>query len=177
MTAANSASGIEVRRGLQPTDREPVQSLLGATGFFNPEELVVAMELVDDRLTLGEESHYRFLVAEHGGEVVGYACWGPIPGTVESADLYWIAVDPKSQGLGVGRTLLTAAERWMAESARVRVYLETAGRELYTPTRAFYLACGYHVAAELTDFYAPGDARVTFLKVLDPAKVTGSSKA
>jgi len=176
MTATKSASGIEVRRGLLPADREPVQHLLGATGFFNPEELQVAMELVDDRLTLGEDSHYRFLVAEHDGDVVGYACWGPIPGTVESADLYWIAVDPQRQGLGVGRTLLTTAERWMAESGRVRVYLETAGRALYTPTRAFYLACGYHVAAELTDFYAPGDARVTFLKVLDPPKVTGSSK-
>jgi ribosomal protein S18 acetylase RimI-like enzyme len=177
MIATRTPAEIEIRRGLRPTDREPVQNLLAATGFFNPEELQVAMELVDDRLTLGEESHYRFLVAEHGGAVVGYACWGPIPGTVESADLYWIAVDPHKQGLGVGRTLLTAAELWMAESARVRVYLETAGRELYTPTRAFYLACGYHVAAELTDFYAPGDARVTFLKVLDPAKVTASSKA
>lgn len=177
MTAANSASKIEVRRGLRSTDRVPVQSLLGATGFFNPEELEVAMELVDDRLAFGEESHYRFLVAEHDGAVAGYACWGQIPGTFESADLYWIAVDPESQGLGVGRTLLTAAERWMAESARVRVYLETAGRDLYTPTRAFYLACGYHVAAELTDFYAPGDSRVTFLKVLDPAKLKRSSKA
>ncbi len=38
------------RRGLDPADREPIARLLGATGFFNPEELEVAMELVDDRL-------------------------------------------------------------------------------------------------------------------------------
>ncbi len=168
MTADTSTDTTEVRRELRPSDREAVQRLLEATGFFNPEELSMAMELVDDRLTLGDDSHYRFLIAEHGSDVVGYASWGPIPGTSQSADLYWIAVDPAAQGLGVGRALLEAAERWMAEEARVRVYVETAGRPQYTPTRAFYTACNYHVAAEFEDFYSPGDAKVVFLKVLTP---------
>ena len=158
-----------VRRDLHQTDREPIHRLLSGTAFFNPEELGVAMELVEDRLKLGAASHYRFLVAEHDGAVAGYACWGPIPGTAESADLYWIAVDPASQGHGVGRALLAEAERWMAGAGRPRVYVETAGRAQYAPTRAFYLACGYHVAAELADFYAPGDAKVMFLKVLGSA--------
>jgi ribosomal protein S18 acetylase RimI-like enzyme len=166
-----------IRRELSITDRSPLYHLLTGTGFFNPEELEVAMELVDDRLALGDDSHYRFLVAESGDTVAGYACWGPIPGTTESADLYWIAVDPAHQGLGVGRALLAEAESWMASAGRPRVYLETAGRAQYAPTRAFYLACGYHVAAELEDFYAPGDARVTFLKVLATSKLSGSSKA
>jgi ribosomal protein S18 acetylase RimI-like enzyme len=166
MNADPPPSPITVRRGIEPADRTPVSRLLAGTGFFNAEELEVAMELVDDRLDLGDESHYRFLVAEHGGAVAGYACWGPIPGTTESADLYWIAVDPSCQGLGIGRALLGEAEAWMAAAGRPRVYLETAGRAQYAPTRAFYLACGYHVAAELEDFYSPGDSRVTFLKVL-----------
>jgi ribosomal protein S18 acetylase RimI-like enzyme len=167
MKNKNAVPTIDIRRELDPSDREPVHRLLEATGFFNPEEVEVAMELVDDRLANGDQSHYRFLVAELGGQVVGYASWGPIPGTAEAADLYWIAVDPQRQGLGVGRALLVDAERWIAASGRPRVYLETAGRAQYTPTRAFYLACGYHVAAELEDFYAPGDAKVVFLKVLD----------
>lgn len=165
---AVAVKGTEVRRDLMASDRDPVKRLLKATQFFNPEELEVAMELVVDRLALGEHSHYQFLVAEHGNEVAGYACWGPIPGTTESADLYWIAVDPEAQGLGIGRALLTEAERWMSEAGRPRVYLETAGRAQYAPTRAFYLACGYRVAAEFEDFYAPGDAKVMFLKVLEP---------
>jgi ribosomal protein S18 acetylase RimI-like enzyme len=155
-----------VRRGLTAADRQPINRLLTASGFFNPEELEVALELVDDRLELGDESHYRFLVAEVAGAVVGYACWGPIPGTVQSVDLYWIAVNPTAQGHGVGRALLEATERWIVEFGRSRVYVETAGRAQYEPTRAFYRACGYHVAAELDEFYAPGDAKVIFLKVL-----------
>ena len=159
-------TSVTVRRSLVAADRQAIAELLAATCFFNPEELEVALELVDDRLRLGETSHYRFLVAEVDRRVAGYACWGPIPGTAESVDLYWIAVDPAVQGRGVGRALLDAAEGSIADTGRRRVYVETAGRPQYTPTRAFYLACGYHVAADLDDFYSPGDAKVIFVKVL-----------
>jgi len=168
MTPAIGASAVTVRRNLNVSDVEAIEHLLAATGFFNDEELEIAMELVDDRLATGESSHYRFLVAEHAGAVAGYACWGPIPGTAESADLYWIAVDPAHQGLGVGRALLAESEAWLVEAGRPRVWVETAGRGQYAPTRAFYRACGYRVAAELQDFYAPGDDKVIFLKVLEP---------
>ena len=54
----------------------------------------------------------------------------------------------------------------MAAAGRTRVYVETSTRPQYLPTRAFYLACGYELAAELVDFYAPGDGKAVFLKVL-----------
>ena len=168
MSPGSGSTGLTVRRDFHPSDREPVRTLLDGTGFFNPEELAVAMELVDDRLAHGGASHYRFLVAELDGAIVGYACWGPILGTAESADLYWIAVDRSTQGKGVGRALLADAEGWIAAEGRTRVYLETAGRAQYQPTRAFYLSCGYRIVAELEHFYAPGDAKVVFLRVLDP---------
>jgi len=159
---------VNIRTGLRPEDRAPLETLLRATGFFNAQELEVALELVDDRLAHGERSHYRFLVLEGEGEaeVLGYACWGPIPGTVASADLYWIAVHPDRQGVGLGRALLDAAETWIAREGRTRVYLETSTRPQYVPTRAFYLRCGYEITAELVDFYAPGDGKAIFLKVL-----------
>lgn len=157
---------VRVRRGLEPADREPVAELIRATGFFNPEEVDVALELVDDRLSNGEASHYKFLVGEVDGRVAGYACWGAILGTQASADLYWIAVHPRAQGNGVGAALLAAAEEGMAAAGRTRVYVETSTRAQYVPTRRFYLACGYEITAELADFYAPGDGKALFLKVL-----------
>ena len=157
---------MKIRNELRSEDRAPLVALLQATGFFNAQELEVALELVDDRLEHGEASHYRFLVLEAGDEVVGYACWGPIPGTLASADLYWIAVHPGRQGQGLGRTILDAAETGIAREGRTRVYLETSSRPQYAPTRAFYLRCGYEVAAELPEFYAPGDGKVIFLKIL-----------
>lgn len=159
-------SGLTVRRSLEAADREPLEALIRATAFFNPEEIEVALELVDDRLANGDASHYRFLVGELEGQVAGYACWGPIPGTVASADLYWIVVHPDFQGRRAGAALLRAAEDWMAAAGRTRVYVETSTRPQYLPTRAFYAACGYGLAAELVDFYAPGDGKAMFLKVL-----------
>jgi D-alanine-D-alanine ligase len=157
---------VNIRTDLRPEDRAPLEGLLRATGFFNAQELEVALELVDDRLEHAERSHYRFLVLEDETAVLGYACWGPIPGTLASADLYWIAVDPGRQGQGLGRSLLDAAETWIAREGRTRVYLETSTRPQYVPTRMFYLRCGYEIAAELPDFYAPGDGKAIFLKVL-----------
>lgn len=158
---------MKLRRDLHPSDRAALARTLEATGFFNPEELALALELVDDRLAHGEASHYRFLLAEVDGEVAGYACWGPIPGTVESADLYWIAVHPRHQGRGVGRALLAAAEEGMRRQGRRRCWIETATRPQYAPTRAFYLACGYTLVAELPEYYAPGDGKAIFCRVLD----------
>lgn len=157
---------VFIRRGLTPADRAPLEELIRATGFFNPEEIEIALELVDDRLTQGEASHYRFLVGEVDGRVAGYACWGAILGTQASADLYWIVVHPQEQGKKVGAALLQAAEDWMAAEGRTRVYVETSTRAQYVPTRRFYLACGYDLTAELADFYAPGDGKAIFLKVL-----------
>ena len=160
------STSVTIRRGLRDTDRAPIEHVLVATGFFNQEELAVALELVDDRRERGEASHYRFLVAETDGQVVGYACWGTIDGTVASVDLYWLAVHPRCQGHGVGRALITAAETWIAQAGRTRVYIETSSRAQYVPTRAFYLSRGYTIIAELEDFYAPGDGKVMYLKIL-----------
>jgi D-alanine-D-alanine ligase len=165
-TRRPDASGFRLRRGLDPADRAPIESLIRATGFFNAEELEVAMELVDDQLANGEASHYRFLVGESDDGMAGYACWGPILGTVASADLYWIVVHPDHQRKRAGAALLQAAEDWMASCDRTRVYVETSTRPQYLPTRAFYGACGYDQTAELADFYAPGDGKAVFLKVL-----------
>ncbi|HEV7518550.1 MAG TPA: GNAT family N-acetyltransferase, partial [Thermoanaerobaculia bacterium] len=166
--APPSAPAVHLRDDLRPADRPAIEALVRATGFFNAEEQAVAMELVDDRLREGPASHYRFLVGEIEEAVAGYACWGPIAGTVAAADLYWIVVAPRCQGRHVGAALLTASEERMAGEGRTRIYVETSTRAQYEPTRGFYAARGYHLAAELADFYAPGDGKALFLKVLPP---------
>jgi len=157
---------VNIRNDLRPEDRAPLEELLRATGFFNPRELRVALEVIDEHLTRGKKSEYRFLILENEGKVIGYACWGPITVTLSSADLYWMAVHPASQGKGLGRTLLETAEMWMAREGHTRVYLETSTRQQYTSTRAFYLRCGYEIVAELPDFYEPGDGKTVFVKIL-----------
>lgn len=157
---------VVYRQEVRQEDREAVGRLVGATGFFSKEECAIAVELVDERLARGKASGYFFLFAEERGRLLGYTCFGPIPGTSHSFDLYWIAVDPCAQGRGLGRELLTVSERLMAELGAQRVYADTSSRLQYKPTQAFYRACGYIQEALLANFYAPDDGKVIFVKAL-----------
>ena len=167
------ATALAFRTEPRPGDAERIRELVSGTGFFSEEETAVAGELVEDRLEKGDASDYHFLFAEDGaGRVVGYSCFGRIALTQASWDLYWIAVDASVQGRGLGRAVLAESERRIAELGGRRVYVETSSRAQYLPTRRFYEACAYDVGAVLDDFYAPGDGKVIFVRVV-PAPVAG----
>ncbi|MGE0142811.1 MAG: GNAT family N-acetyltransferase [Planctomycetota bacterium] len=152
----------------EPTaaDAAKVAALVAATGFFHADEVRIARELVDERIARGLASGYRFLFldAADGESLAGYSCYGPVDGTQRSWDLFWIAVAPEQQGRGLGRALLRATEAAIAELGGGLVWVETGGKALYESTRRFYEACGYVREAELRDFYAPGDAKIVYLR-------------
>ncbi len=157
---------LRFRTEVRPEDAAAVRRIVAATGFFHDDEVGVAQELVDERLAKGEASGYFFVFAERDGTVVGYSCFGPVPCTRTSYDLYWIAVDPAAQGGGVGRELLRETEDEVRRRGGTRLYAETSGRPQYAATRAFYERTGFDQAEVLDDFYDLGDARVTYCKVL-----------
>ncbi len=157
---------LTFRQEVLQSDAQRVRELTTSTGFFMDAEIDVAVELVEERLSKGESSGYYFVFAEQGGRVVGYTCFGPIPCTMASFDLYWIAVHDSCRGQGVGKALMRKSEECIAAMGGTRVYIETSSRAQYVPTRQFYFACGYQEAAVLADFYAPGDGKVIYLKVL-----------
>jgi GNAT superfamily N-acetyltransferase len=157
---------LELRDQAIPADEAAVREIVASTGFFHGAEVDVAVELVHERLIKGDASGYFFLFAEIDGRTAGYACYGPIACTVGSYDLYWIAVHHQYQHHGIGRTLLLATERKIAEARGRRIYVETSSREQYQPTRNFYEHFAYRVEAVLPEFYAPGDGKVIYSKVL-----------
>ncbi|MDY0290093.1 MAG: GNAT family N-acetyltransferase [Sphaerochaeta sp.] len=150
----------------QPVDGdiESIALILGSSGFFNPQEQSVGVSLVRERLEQGEACDYFFQFAEHKGNLRGYTCFGPIPGTKSSYDLYWIAVDTACRGQGVGTLLLRQTEQEIARRGGTRIYIETSSSALYVPTRSFYLHNGYHLEAELKEYYAPGDNKLIYVK-------------
>jgi len=166
------------RSEVRSSDPEFVREIVASSGFFSEAETEIAVELVEERLAKGVESGYYFLFAERDQKTIGYSCFGPIPATQSSYDLYWIAVHEDCRGGGIGRKLLAASEEAIREMGGRRVYAETSGRDQYRPTRAFYLACGYKEEAILEDFYAPGDAKHFFVKELpgNPKSQTSNPK-
>lgn len=104
--------------------------------------------------------------------MAGYVCFGHTPCTEGTYDLYWIATDPALQGRGVGRTLERAVEEEVRARRGRMVLIETASKDSYAATRAFYDRAGYCEVARVPDFYAPGDDRVIYAKKLgDPGAV------
>jgi len=144
--------------------RARLEQLTRATGLFREEEVATAVELLDE--CLGGDDDYRFVGAFDDEQLVGYACWGPTPGTVATSDLYWIVVDRARQGAGVGSQLLTEVERRLTADGRRLVVVETSSRADYAPTRGFYEARGYTRTATIPGYYAPGDDLVVFTKDL-----------
>lgn len=147
-------------------DMERVRKIIDSSGFFYDDEVEVAIELVRERLSKGTPSGYYFLFAEKEGEAIGYTCYGPIACTRSSYDLYWIAIQNDLRGSGIGKELLRRTEREIQTMGGERIYIETSSRKKYQTTHTFYRHCGYREEAVLKDFYATGDDKIIFVKVL-----------
>lgn len=163
---AKSSAELQWRTEVLPGDVDAIRRLVASTGFFTAEEVEIAAELVTERAEKGAASGYAFVVAERAGRLVGYACYGNIPGTDRRYDLYWIAVAPDMQGKGLGREILRRTEQDVRAAGGARLYVDTSTSEHYAPTRAFYKRTGYRVAAELPDFFRDGDGKTIFVKAL-----------
>ncbi len=155
---------LTFRTELVPDDCGRIRAMVESTGVFNAVELDTAVELADERLSEGPASGYFFVFAELDGQVVGYACYGPIALTVGSYDLYWIAVDKSAQGLGLGRKIMDKVAEIIHSEGGRNIYIETSTRPHYQPTRTFYERCGCSLVATLGDFYAPGDGKAIYCK-------------
>lgn len=159
---------MNYRSLLVGNDVERVEAVTRATGFFSEEEVGIARELVEEHLSKGESaSGYQFLMQDASdGALDAYACFGPVPGTKASFDLYWIVVAPQVQGQGCGRRLLAAVEQRVREAGGRQLYADTSSRAQYATTRAFYERTAFAQVAYLEDFYDEGDGKVIYAKRL-----------
>ncbi len=91
------------------------------------------------------------LVAEHGGRVSGYACFGPFragPGYAHTAE-HTIYLAPETQGRGLGRELMARLE---AQAAQAGIHVLVAGISSANPAAAaFHAALGYREVGRLPE--------------------------
>jgi ribosomal protein S18 acetylase RimI-like enzyme len=159
---------IEIElRDLRRADRGAIAEILESAGVFRPEEVAVGLELVDETLHPGPSTDYRWWIAERGGAVVGFACYGPVPLTEGTFDLYWIAVAPAARGTSVAERLDRAATEDVRRAGGRWLLAETSSTPAYAAAHRFYEKQGYRLLEWIADFYRPGDDRLTFGKRLD----------
>ncbi|MCI0498162.1 MAG: GNAT family N-acetyltransferase [Planctomycetales bacterium] len=161
----NTPPDVCIRKA-RTTDRSAVIDMVKATEFFRPVEIEIACEVFDDAAADKPGNTYQSYVAEVGGKVAGWVAFGPTPCTLGTFDVYWIAVDPALQRHHIGSKLLAFAETQIQRQTGRLIVIETSGSERYLPTRRFYERNGYTLAAEVKEFYAPGDDKWIFTKKL-----------
>lgn len=158
-------TAVEVR-SLIRSDREPLRTLLVETDVFTDDEVGIALELIDAVLNNPEQKDYIIYCCEANGQVAGYYCIGPTPATRGTFDLYWIAVKPTAQGLGIGGMLNKHAEGIVHSMGGRLLIAETSSQPKYQKTRRFYLTHGYSELARIQDYYRIGDDLVVYGKYL-----------
>jgi GNAT superfamily N-acetyltransferase len=154
------------RQQIKPSDIEAIANIVESSGFFSDEEIEIAIQLAEEKLDQKDASSYRFLFAEDENRLLGYTCWGLVPATAFSYDIYWIVVSQDLRGQGLGTLLMTETERLIGLYGGRQIYAETSSRDQYKPTHKFYEMCGFKKEAFLKDFYAEGDSKIIYAKVL-----------
>ena len=157
---------VTYRRQIKPSDLEAIARIIESSGFFSAAEIDLACELAKEKISDGNASSYQFLFGEDEDLVWGYTCFGLIPATVGSYDLYWIAVDNHLRAGGMGKQLLKKSEDIIGNQGGKHIYVETSSRHQYQTTHRFYESCGYMQEAFLKDFYAEGDSKVIYSKII-----------
>ena len=151
---------------LDTASRHQAEAILRATGVFREDEIQVGLEVLDSYFAHPEQDYTALGAFTPGGELLGFTVHGPTPCTLGTWDLYWIAVSPNAQGMGIGTVLLKEVEGRLTRSNARLLIIETSSRPEYDPTRAFYLKRGYREVARVPDFYEAGDDRVIYAKNL-----------
>jgi ribosomal protein S18 acetylase RimI-like enzyme len=164
---------VVLRTALRDSDVEAVVEMIRSTGFFREDEIKIAAELVEERLARGPASGYEFIIADLDDRSIAYSCYGLIPCTIKSYDLYWIVTDQEFRNRGIGRWLLKETEQAIRALGGRGIYADTSSLPQYESTRQFYLRNQYVEAARFPDFYQDGDDKLVYFKMVRPEDVTG----
>lgn len=150
------------RTELRAADPDAVRRLVSATGVFSGIEVGWAGEIIEATIKHPSTSGYFALMADGNDGLDGFACYGPIEGTDNRFDLYWIAVSPTAQGKGLGRQLLAACVDDARRRGATHMFIDTSTRNDYAAARSLYKSQDFELMGMLVDFYSDGDSKALF---------------
>ena len=120
----------------------------------------MTLENMQDRIRAFDSKNHQIIVAEEGKLLIGviaFACYEQlrIPGSCCHIDT--LVVDHTHRGKGIGKQLMTEAEKYAAEYGAIVIELITANHRRKSGTHAFYEALGYKNHAVLDYSYFAKD--------------------
>ncbi|MDE6373729.1 MAG: ribosomal protein S18-alanine N-acetyltransferase [Clostridia bacterium] len=109
-----------------------------------------------------ENPAYRMLVAEEGGEVIGYGCTCTV---CETCDLENVLVAEEYRMGGVGRAILNALLDDVKERGAEKVFLEV--RVSNVAALRLYLSCGFVGVHARTRYYSDGEDCLVMQRIIE----------
>ena len=147
---------MTIRSALK-SDIPHLGAIAEAAGLFPAEYLP---DMIAPAMNGGDD---LWLVAEENATPVGLAFARPEELTDRVWNLLAIGVSPDARGSGMATALLHGVEQRL--DARM-IVIETTQLPEQAPARAFYTKEGYEKEGQVRDFYADGEDKVIFRKVL-----------
>ncbi len=150
-------------RAVQKTDFKSMLTLLKEIPLFTKDETDVVLELLDIYLNNKNNKDYLFFVTEEENHDLGsFICFGPTAMTDGTYDLYWIGTSNRYEKRGLAKQLVNYMIDYLRERKGRIIRVETASKDSYSGTKAFYDRINFKEEARLADFYAPGDDLIMF---------------
>jgi ribosomal protein S18 acetylase RimI-like enzyme len=151
---SHPASAVATYRPAVDADRPAMRSLADYHVAGTPYAIVVEYFL---RLAgEGNTSESRAVVAERAGEIVGFALFGEVAGTVQTGRMHFISVTASARLHAIGVGLCEAAVADLASTGARLVVAEVPDESLLSPGRALLARCGFAEVARVADYYRDG---------------------
>ncbi len=156
-------------RAIHPNDTRTLVEVTIRSGLFQHSDSPAVQAMFDEFHANRAVHGHQILCLEAGGEIQGLVYFAPREFAEGVWEVLMIAIEGRLQRRGLGGELLLAVERH-ARTERGRLLLvETSSRPDFDSTRSFYRKHGYRMVAEVPDYYADGDGKITFIKRLAEA--------
>jgi ribosomal protein S18 acetylase RimI-like enzyme len=149
-------------RAARDTDRPDVLDLAADSGLFDASGAALVGERFD-AFVLGDESAW-FIADDPGPAGVVYCA--PEPLTDRCWNVLMLAVRPAAHGRGVGQALMRHIEAAFSVRGARLLLVETSGLPAFERPRRFYAGLGYREVARIPDYYAAGDDKIVFTRML-----------
>ncbi len=152
-------------RPARPEEAAALNEIARASGLFAPHELEELASVIAAHFEgeLGEDHHW---IVHANPSPSALAYFAPEAFAEGVWNLYLLAVHPDHHGVGHGEALVRHVEAHLSRAGARILLIETSGLPRYERTRAFYHRCGYEEEARIRDYYASGDDKVVYRKVL-----------
>jgi ribosomal protein S18 acetylase RimI-like enzyme len=104
----------------------------------------------------GSDRESRAIVAERGGEIVGFALFGEVAGAVRAGRMHFVSVTASARLHAIGIGLCEAAVADLVSAGARLIVAELPDEPLLSPGGALLLRCGFSETARVADYYRDG---------------------